>query len=131
MDQLTWVYLVVATLVIVHEIDSAYWKEWELLRLPGGSEGFLFVHVPIVALLLVGLLHVHAHTLVGYCLALLLAASGLCAFGIHLYFLRKGRPEFKTTASILILGLLLPLSAALALFTIRALMQGTSAAGRL
>ena len=35
-DILFWVYLANAVLLIVHEIGSAYWKEWDLFRLPGG-----------------------------------------------------------------------------------------------
>ena len=27
-DTLFWLYLVNAVILIVHEIDSAYWKEW-------------------------------------------------------------------------------------------------------
>jgi len=30
-----WLYLVNTVLLTVHEIDSAYWHEWRLLRLPG------------------------------------------------------------------------------------------------
>ena len=34
-DLLVWLYLTNAVLLINHEIDSAYWKEWELFKLPG------------------------------------------------------------------------------------------------
>ena len=34
---LTLIYLINATLLIVHEIDSAYWEEWKLFGLPGGA----------------------------------------------------------------------------------------------
>ena len=54
-DILFWFYLTNAVLLILHEIDSAYWKEWELFRLPGGVAGFLLVHVPILYLVLYGL----------------------------------------------------------------------------
>ncbi|MGD0589579.1 MAG: DUF6713 family protein [Bacteroidota bacterium] len=29
------------TLLIIHEIDSTFWKEWNLFRLPGGIQGVL------------------------------------------------------------------------------------------
>ena len=32
-ELLFWLYLVNAVLLITHEIDSAYWKEWELFKL--------------------------------------------------------------------------------------------------
>jgi len=44
---LFWLYLVNAILLINHEIDSAFWKEWELFKLPGGIGGFLILHFPI------------------------------------------------------------------------------------
>jgi len=30
-----WLYMVNAVLLILHEIDSAYWKEWELFKMRG------------------------------------------------------------------------------------------------
>ena len=47
-DRLLWLYLTNAVLLINHEIDSAYWKEWELFRLPGGIAGFLLLHSPLL-----------------------------------------------------------------------------------
>jgi len=44
---LFWLYLINAILLINHEIDSAFWKEWELFKLPGGIGGFLILHFPI------------------------------------------------------------------------------------
>ncbi|MFA9496698.1 MAG: DUF6713 family protein, partial [Candidatus Bathyarchaeota archaeon] len=52
---LTLIYLINATLLIVHEIDSAYWEEWKLFGLPGGLQGFLLIHIPLIALILYGL----------------------------------------------------------------------------
>ena len=54
-DLLFWIYLLNAVVLIVHEIDSAYWKEWELFRLPGGITGFLLFHFPILFFILYGL----------------------------------------------------------------------------
>lgn len=33
-----------AALLVTHEIDAAYWKEWELFGLPGTEGGFLVLH---------------------------------------------------------------------------------------
>ncbi len=52
---LFWIYLINAILLINHEIDSAYWKEWELFKLPGGIGGFLLLHFPLLFLILYGL----------------------------------------------------------------------------
>ena len=52
---LFWLYLANTLTLIGHEIDSAYWKEWELFRLPGGEAGFALVHFPLLFPLLFGL----------------------------------------------------------------------------
>jgi len=102
-DILFWLYLTNAVLLILHEMDSAYWKEWELFRLPGGIGGFLLVHFPIFFAGLYGLVLVYRQTFAGLIFSLALSAAGIFAFGIHMYFIRKGRSEFNTPASRLIL----------------------------
>jgi hypothetical protein len=101
---LFWLYLINLVWLILHEMDSAYWKEWELFRLPGGVAGFLAVHFPLYLAALYGLVEVSRPTVIGLILALVLGAAGVGAFGIHTYFLRRGHPEFNTSASKLILG---------------------------
>lgn len=99
MDSVTFVYILNSTLLIVHEIDSAYWKEWELFRLPGEISGFLVIHVPLVALILYGVLEVFLGTGLGYYINLVVALGGVFAFSIHTYFIRSGNNQFKTTVS--------------------------------
>jgi hypothetical protein len=55
-DLLVWVYLTNSVLLINHEIDSAYWKEWDLFKLPGDITGFLILHFPILFFILYGLI---------------------------------------------------------------------------
>ena len=61
-EALFWIYLVNSVLLINHEIDSAYWQEWELLHLPGGITGFLLVHFPVLFANLGGLVLVCRQT---------------------------------------------------------------------
>ncbi len=110
MEALFWLYLVNAVLLINHEIDSAYWKEWELFGLPGGVSGFLLLHLPLLFLVLYGLVLVFQRTLAGLIFSLLLSAGGLFAFSIHTYFLRRGREEFRAPVSLVILGATLAVS---------------------
>ena len=105
-----WLYFVNAVLLIIHEIDSAYWKEWELFKLPGGITGFLWLHIPIVGAILYGLIEVHLGTFVGIGFSYLICAGGVFAFSIHTYFLRKGKDEFKAPVSIITLVALLLVS---------------------
>lgn len=119
-----WLYIFNATLLLLHEMDSAYWKEWELFRLPGGITGFLAVHIPAVFLILWGVVQVYLGTSAGRILALLLGIAGLSAFIIHDYFIRQGRREFSTPVSRLILSSNLVISVALTAATLYAMSAG-------
>ena len=100
---LTWIYIINATLLIVHEIDSAYWQEWKLFKLPGGISFFLVLHLPLVVLILWGLVQLQQNTLAGYVMSMILAAAGIFAFTIHMIFIAKGNKEFKIPLSIALL----------------------------
>ena len=100
---LFWAYLVNAVLLINHEIDSAYWQEWELFHLPGGITGFLLLHFPLLFLILYGLVLVYQQAFGGLVVSLLLSLGGLFAFSIHTFFVRRGREEFKSPLSRFIL----------------------------
>jgi len=111
-DTLFWLYLINAVILIVHEIDSAYWNEWEMFRLPGGVTAFLLLHVPLIALFLYGLVLVDRGAPAGYTLSLALGLAGVIAFAIHTSFSRQGRVEFRTPVSQAILWSTLLLSVA-------------------
>lgn len=101
MSLLFWIYVVNATLLINHEIDSAYWQEWKLLNPDdrNGINGFLLLHFPMILFVLLGLVMVYKQSPTGYIMSLILAAGGIFAFVFHYYHLRKGRPEFNTVLS--------------------------------
>ena len=109
-DLLFWLYISNAVLLINHEIDSAYWREWELFKLPGGITGFLLLHFPILFFVLYGLVLVTRNISSGLIFSLILSLGGLFAFTIHTYFLRKGRPQFNTLISRVIIWLILTVS---------------------
>jgi hypothetical protein len=98
---LFWVYLANAVILIVHEIDSAYWQEWKLLNPDdkNGINGFLILHIPMVFIILLGLIYVYENRFAGLIISLVLSAGGLFAFFFHFYHLYKGRPEFNTIIS--------------------------------
>lgn len=121
---LFWVYLVNAVLLILHEMDSAYWREWELFRLPGGATGFLLLHFPVLLLVLYGLVLVFQRTTAGLMLSLILGLAGVFAFSIHMYFIRRGRDEFKSAISLSILVAALVVSLVQVAITICLLVQG-------
>jgi hypothetical protein len=94
-----WLYVANSVLLINHEIDSAYWKEWTLFKLPGGVTGFLLLHFPLLFVILWGLILISKHSWWGFVFSQVLSLGGFFAFGVHFYFLRKGRPEFNTAVS--------------------------------
>jgi hypothetical protein len=117
-DVVFWLYSANATLLIVHEIDSAYRQEWKLFRLPGGISFFLLLHLTLVFLILYGLVQVRQESLAGQILSLVLSLAGIFAFSIHTFFNYKGHPEFKAPISLLILFATLGVSAAQLVTTI-------------
>jgi len=122
---LFWLYFINATLLIIHEMDSAYWKEWDLFKLPGGISLFLLLHFPMIFLILWGLIQVYEKSFAGLILSLVLGCGGIFAFSIHTYFMKKGRPEFKTTVSVGILVGTLFVSLAQVGVTLQMLFKGT------
>jgi hypothetical protein len=117
-EALLWIYLVNSVLLINHEIDSAYWKEWNLFKLPGGIAGFLIIHFPLLFFILYGLILVNEHSLAGYIFSLIVSFAGLFAFTIHIFFIRRGRKEFKVPVSLFILTATLVVSLAQAAISI-------------
>lgn len=96
-------YWLTAALLVVHEIDSAYWREWELFGLPGGVELFLALHVPLVLLVLWGYQQVIAGSRAGVRMAALVGALGVATGAVHGTFLARGAAEFRTPASLAVI----------------------------
>ena len=111
-ELLFWLYLLNLVLMILHEMDSAYWKEWVLFGLPGGIGGFLLIHVPLWGGTLYGLVLLDREVLEGLILSLIVSLAGILGFGIHTYFLHQGRDEFNTLVSKGILWAMLVMSVA-------------------
>ena len=120
-------YVVNASLLIVHEIDSAYWQEWKLFRLPGGSAFFIGLHIPLVLVILLGLLFLAWGWMAGLVISLIMGIAGIFAFIIHVTFIARGRDEFKTASSIFVLCATLVFSLAQTAMTVYAMAAGISA----
>ncbi len=101
MDLLFWTYLMNAIVLINHEIDSAYWQEWKLINEndKNGIKGFLWLHFPMLFVILLGLILVYENRISGYIISFVLSSGGIFAFFFHFYHLKKGRTEFNTFLS--------------------------------
>ena len=109
-ELLLWIYIVNATLLVNHEIDAVYWKEWDLFKIKGGITGFILLHIPLVFIILFGLVMVLRDSIWGPVMSLVMGGVGVFTFSIHAYYLKKGRPEFKTPLSLGILVSILVVS---------------------
>jgi dipeptide/tripeptide permease len=105
-----WLYLLNSVLLICHEIDSAYWKEWRMFGplFGSGSEQrklalFLVLHVPILLGVQWGLVESWKQSRMGLLFSLGLGTAGVFAFVLHACFLKRGRPEFRAPMSIALL----------------------------
>ncbi len=52
--RLAKLYMLNLALLATHEIDSAYWHEWEMFHLPGGVQGFLVLNLLLLLIFIVG-----------------------------------------------------------------------------
>jgi hypothetical protein len=102
-------YLINLTLLVTHEIDSAYWHEWEMFHLPGGIQLFLILHLFLLAIFFYGLIQVAQSGNYAKAFSYLLAGAGLFAFAIHVAFLVLDYPQFRSPVSV---GLLFAILAA-------------------
>ncbi len=114
-------YIANFALLIAHEIDSAYWHEWDLFGLPGGIQLFVALHVVLGALGLLGLRWLLVGARSGQVVSLVLAAAGVFAFAAHAYFISAGRPEFTLPVSVALLAAILCVSLAQGVVAVRSL----------
>ena len=121
--QVLWTYLIQSTLLICHEIESAYWEEWKLFRLPGGISFFIILHLPVVFLVLLGVKLIGDKNYYGVVIALFVGLAGIIGYLLHRYFIKKGKEGFNLTVSkillsgMLIVGIVLSVSCGFLLLT--------------
>lgn len=98
MEMITVIYIVNATLLVLHEIESAYEKEWELLNLPGGITGFLLLHVPLVCVLFYGAVEIGKGSGAGLIIGLISGIGGVVPFLVHKIIVKRN-DHFNTPVS--------------------------------
>lgn len=104
-------FLLNATVLLSHQIEAAYWQEWDMFYLPGGVQLFVILNIPIILLVFVG----YKATVLGYRSGLAytaaLAGCGFFAVIFHVFYLANGDERFKTPVSLVLLCLTLVISA--------------------
>jgi hypothetical protein len=125
-QMLVWICFTNTILLIVHEIESAYWKEWNLFNISRADEQkglviFILLHIPLLAVVLWGLLEIFFNTYTGLILSLVISLAGIAAFTIHMAYLKKGHAAFRTPLSVILLVSIVLVSIAQLALSIRLL----------
>ncbi len=104
MKIITFLYIINATLLLLHEIESAYEKEWEILKLPGKITGFLLLHIPIIIFILYGLIELENNSTIGMIFSIILGIAGVIPFIVHKLII-KTKNQFNLPISNVIIYL--------------------------
>lgn len=116
-------YFATLLALILHQIDAAFWREWELFLLPGGVQGFLVFNLLAVGLVLLGYRHVLLQTSRARGFAMVCAGLGIATFLIHLGFAVFGHRAFYLPLSMTVIAACL-VSAMCLLRSLRTVAQG-------
>jgi hypothetical protein len=104
MNTATRLYLANTALLVAHEIDSAYWREWELFHLPGGIQLFVVLNLVLVLGFLWGIPVIVLGQPGAHVFQWLLVAAGFLAPILHGVFLTGGDLRFRNAVSLSVLG---------------------------
>ena len=104
-------------LLILHEMDAIFWKEWRIFGINNdkiGRSGFILAHIPIFIVILSGLLY--SETTYGKLISIILSGFLVVHFGLHLQSYSK--KLFNELLSFGIISALLVVSLLQGIFTI-------------
>ena len=116
-------YVCTLGLLAAHQIDSAFWQEWDLFGMPGGIQVFVLVNVALILPFLYGLTCLVREPRTGAPYGVVLSGVGVFAFLIHMWFFAQGRPEFRAPVSIVVLVVTLGTSMALGWQSVKVLRE--------
>jgi hypothetical protein len=101
---LVFLYILNVTLLILHEIESAYEKEWDILKLPGKITGFLLFHIPILFLMFYGLLCIIQFPQTRLLISVVSGIAGFVPFMVHKLIVPKKGHFNKPISNAIIIG---------------------------
>jgi len=101
---LVFFYILNITILILHEIESGYEKEWEILKLPVKLTGFILLHIPILFLFFYGLYFIILYPQTRAIISIISGSIGFIPFLVHKVIINKKEHFNKTISNILIFG---------------------------
>lgn len=102
MTNIQRLYIATLSFLIVHQIDAAYWNEWELFLLPGGIQLFNILNLAIIPFLVYGFRSVILKETSGRRWSLITGGLGTLTLLIHSGFYIAGNDRFTLPISALI-----------------------------
>lgn len=96
-------FILNAVVLITHQIDAAFWREWEMFRIPGGNQTNLLLNLPIIALVLYALREVCRETANASRAQWLIVFLGYLTIAVHATFVSLGNEQFLQPMSIALL----------------------------
>jgi hypothetical protein len=126
-SRLHWLFLANATVLITHQIDAAYWHEWDLFLIPGGNQMNLILNISIIALVFFAHSRIVSNMAANLGYYKLLACLGFLTAVIHTFFLLRGDESFNQPMSLALLITTFLLSA-LQLIALRKLKKSETSA---
>ena len=101
---LEFLYILNVILLILHEIESAYEKEWEILKLPGKITGFLLLHIPVLLIMFYGLYAMIQYPPARTVIAVVMGMAGFIPFLVHKIIVPQKENFNKPISNIIIIG---------------------------
>jgi len=96
-------YLTTMSLLIIHQIDAAFWHEWEMFLLPGGIQGYLLFNVIVIPVVLLGYKSVVQSDSMAPRYAYFCAVLGTATFVIHSGFFLFDYEKFTLPLSLIVI----------------------------
>ncbi|MES2036251.1 MAG: DUF6713 family protein [Pseudomonadota bacterium] len=121
-SRLQVIFLLNATVLITHQIDAAFWHEWDLFHIPGGNQINLLLNLPIIALVLFAQGQVMTNNKTALAYYKLMAFLGFLTVAIHSAFFAVGSEAFMQPVSIALL-IATTLLSGMQLFLIRSIVR--------
>ena len=101
---LIFIYILHVCFLILHEIESGFEKEWEILKLPGKINGFILFHIPIIFILFYGLYFMITIPEIKTIISIIAGIAGFIPLVVHKIIVNKKENFNRILSNILIFG---------------------------
>jgi hypothetical protein len=97
-------YIATFTLILVHQIDAAYWHEWDMFELAGGIQVFNLFNLALIPFLLLGFCRVACNQRNAHHHSVFVSSLGILVFVIHAGFFAFGFEQFQLPVSMAVIA---------------------------